>query len=242
MINSASAANLLKVKKTQIEMIRDRGGVISDNEKNLLTYESDIEEHVNGFINIYQGFVAAQKIPFRRALNYIYELPDGSRILVYYASPEAGTSKLGVGPLKEVLGEAKKIEKLRTLVIVTDVDLSPDAYKAILDIKTYNIQHFFDANLKYNPTKHIFVPKHRALSDEDARDFLTRNSLKPGQLPILKYVDPITRMTDKDRKRQTDPIVSYYDFRPGQIIEIQRVNFITETLVIKQTVYRVVSY
>lgn len=241
MINHSTAANLLKVKKTQLEMIRDRGGDITS-EEGLLTFESDNDEHVNNFINIYQAYVTAQKIPFRRALNRIYTLKSGARILVYYASPESGTSKLGVGPLKEVLGEAKKIEQLQTLIVITEVDLSPDAYKAILDVKIYFIQHFYDDNLKYNLTKHKFVPQHRALSDEEARDFLTRNGLKPGQLPILKFVDPLTRLTDKDRKRITDPVISYYGFRPGQIIEIHRVNFITETLAERQTVYKIVSY
>lgn len=241
MINTPTAANLLKVKKTQLEMIRDRGGNITE-EEGLLAYDPSNETHVENFINRYKDIVIKGKSPFRKALSRVYTLKDDSTIFVYYGYPEANASKLGVGPLKEILHEAQTLPTLKWLIIITEVDLSPDAYKAILEIKTYFIQHFFDLNLMSNPTKHYLVPKHRALSDEEARDFLQRNHLKPNQLPLLKYVDPITRLTDKDRKRVTDPIVSYYGFQPGQIIEIHRFNFVTETLTERYITYRIVSY
>lgn len=239
LLTYAAAERLLKVKQTQLEMMRDRGADISK-EEGLLTYDPTDPTSVNAFMDLYRNYVIANKIPFRQALNYVYTIRNRST-LVYYASAES-TSKLGVNPLSVVLNEAKSIGSLSALIIISEADLSPDARKVIADVQTYHIQHFFDEQLMYNLTKHVYVPPHRLLSDEEAREFLIKNRLKPTQFPLLKFIDPVSRLNEKDRRKHPDPMVSYYGYQPGQIIEIDRINDNIESLTKKIKGYRIVSY
>ena len=89
--------------------------------------------------------------------------------------------------------------------------------------------------------RHELVPKHIPLSEEEALAFERTNKLKRRQLPLLRYGDLQSRAIEK-KKRVIDPIVSYYGFRPGQIVRIVRDNFIVETLVDRYITHRFVWY
>jgi len=69
-----------------------------------------------------------------------------------------------------------------------------------------NIELFEACDLAYNPTRHVLVPPHEALTEEESKKFLEKVS--PKDLPvILKAVDPICR---------------FYDFPRGRVIKITR--------------------
>jgi|DewCreStandDraft_4_1066084.scaffolds.fasta_scaffold02813_3 DNA-directed RNA polymerase I, II, and III subunit RPABC1 len=257
MLSLSSAANLLKVKKTQLEMIRDRGYDISE-EKHLL--EPDYDE--NKFLSEYNRLLEetnkrireendritgkrALKQPeltFRDLLSRIYMNSEGSKLLVKYAEPPSPSDKskhLNVEYIDRFTELAMK-EGVTWAILISEQDLSTTAGKRLEEYPTIHFQHFFEDELRFNPTKHYLVPRHELLSPQEAQAFLRENKLVPTKLPHLKYVPPFSRTGE--RKAFIDPIVKYYGFLPGQIVRIYRENFITETPVDKIVTYRYVWY
>lgn len=80
----------------------------------------------------------------------------------------------------------------------------------ILSIQTHkdiDIQVFWYKYLLMNPSRHILVPKHTKVSNEDHNDILRQyNIVSKVQLPVLLYTDIISR---------------YYNFKRGDIVKIQ---------------------
>ena len=74
---------------------------------------------------------------------------------------------------------------------------------------------------KYDITKHVLMPKHTKLTEEEANKVLDKYNVTSRQLPgILK----------------TDPAIKHLDANPGDIIEIERKSPTVE----KTKFYRVV--
>lgn len=252
MLNPLTIKRLLSIKQNQLEMVRDRGFNIEE-EKQILDCNHDNPNHLEYFIQTYQP--TNSKIPFREGLSREYKNEELEVLAIYYSAPEADTSKLGVKPTSKIVDQANKIEKLRYLIIISDVDLSPKSAQLLAGIKTgkfsdkegiitktYHVQVFFDDQLTYNPTKHYLVPKHTALTPAEQKEYYARSHTRSNQMPILRYVDIASRLVEKDQKYKIDPIVAWYGWRPGQVIRIDRENFITDTLVEKIITYRQVSY
>lgn len=258
MISVSGAINLFKVYRTQLQMVRDRGYALDENDEIWLSYDPTNETQVHVFIDYYRTILAqieAQTkgkggpLTFRSVLKKIYtkeargnEYPRvGDKLLVYYASPDPGHQTIGIGPVKTILSETLQISQLGWLIIISESEFTPEAIKELAKIKTYPIQHFLDIALTYNPTHHYLVPRHIPLTEHEAVAYEKRNNIRRRQLPILRYGDLQSRAIEK-KKKVLDPIVSYYGFRPGQIVQILRENFITETLVSQTIAHRLVWY
>lgn len=55
-------------------------------------------------------------------------------------------------------------------------------------------QIFYKHELLYNPSKHVLVPKHEKLSDEEAREVMERYMVKSrSQLPVILKTDMMAR-------------------------------------------------
>lgn len=72
------------------------------------------------------------------------------------------------------------------------------------------IQLFYSHQLQINITKHRFVPKHRQMSDDEKTELFRKMKIDESNLIEFPL---ITRK---------DPIVLYYDFPIGSLIEIER--------------------
>lgn len=253
MISTQTAVRLLGVKQNQLKMVRDRGYNIEPEEP-ILDCDPENPDHIAYFIQTYQP---KDKTPFREGLSAEYQNELKDVLAVFYPSADPGTTKLGVNPIARITDRANKIQKLRGLIIISDTDLSTTSAKLLAGIKagkvadkpgdmvqtkTYPVQFFFDDQLIYNPTEHYLVPKHIALTPEEQKDYYERSHTRPNQMAILRYVDIASRLVEKDQKYKIDPIVAWYGWRPGQVVKIERVNFITETLVERSVTFRRVSY
>lgn len=256
-INPQVAARLFKIKRHQLEMVRDRGYDISSE---AALFEYTLDDFIRVYSNILQERNAAihetikqsrtsrrsakNELTFREVLDNLYQKEDGTLLLVHYAESPAKTgkvSRLGVEPIGEFIKMATD-NGVQWAILISEQDISSEAAKNLQKISAIHFQHFFDEELMYNPTKHYLVPKHEVLSPEETSDFLKRNNLKLSQLPIIKFIDPIGKPLEKDKEKKIDPIVKYYGFLPGQIVRIYRENFITETLVDSYITYRLVFY
>ena len=68
-------------------------------------------------------------------------------------------------------------------------------------------QMFAEDFFMYNITEHQFVPKFNLLSTDEKQKILTAYSATESQFPAMLVGDPISK---------------YYNYRPGDLIEITR--------------------
>lgn len=120
-----------------------------------------------------------------------------------------------------VLSEKIKEDYGDIKIIIIAEDYPPAALKKDI-AKNKNIQFFLFKQLVINITKHVKVPKHTVLSEEEAQTLVfDRYKCTRAQLPKILA---------------TDPVAKYYDMKQGQICKIVRPSISTGEVI----VYRVV--
>ena len=219
-VNSA-ASLLFKVKKTQVEMMRDRGYDVS-NDIAILGYT------ITDFIDVYNDIITkkgGKSDEFKSALSDFYTKENGETIYVHYPETMKDAKKLSKSQIISLVDYIKQYPTIRNIMIISELPLSDDAQKELLKLPAYTFDRFLYEELAYNPTKHYLVPRHVLLLREEAIKFRRDNKLKFNQLPLLSIHDPIAR---------------YYGFRHGQTIRIHRENLAFESLVDEYISYRAV--
>jgi DNA-directed RNA polymerase I, II, and III subunit RPABC1 len=78
-------------------------------------------------------------------------------------------------------------------------ELNKDSYK--------NVEIFIKKNMIFNITKHVSVPKHIILSEQEEKELLEKYNTTKGKLPKIS---------------KTDPIAKYYGMKTNQICKIIR--------------------
>lgn len=216
--------DLFAIKRTQLEMVRDRGFDVSF-EAPLLDY------NLNQFVLIYSRMAQEKKIEFRDALTWQYESvdPNDKRIIyVYYARRNRGKqlSTDIVRTFIDYIYQTTLTEKpITDAILITEIPLSSSANSEITKFTQIRTQVFYDDDLKYNPTKHVLVPKHILLTQAEQNAFLQRNNLTLIQLPAIQNKDVIVR---------------YYNWPDGRIVKIIRDNLLSNSLVTTTISYRVI--
>lgn len=94
-------------------------------------------------------------------------------------------------------------------ILITRVAPNAAALRALEPLAERNItpETFPESDLLVNITKHVLVPKHILLSDEEKKVLLDRYRLKETQLP---------------RIQASDPVAKYLGLKKGQVVKIIR--------------------
>ena len=121
-------------------------------------------------------------------------------IFVFFCSD--GLSK---GTLKEYLDTAQEHD-IQHILIVYDKSITSNANAMLAHILNIYIETFSLIELQINITKHRLVPKHSKISDETKSEL---SSFDVFKFPKLLRKDPISR---------------FYNFKPGNVIKIERAN------------------
>ena len=213
-----SAISLLfKVKKTQLQMVRDRGFNI-ELEEPLFSYR------VSDFLDQYTRIAEESGVPFKSALSGLYQDATGNNnIYVYYPETAKDAKQLGKGQITDVIKLMSGYSGLTNIIIISQLPLSGEARKAFESLPALHMEHFLYDDLTYNPTEHYLTPRHEVLSEEAAREYLQRNKMKFTQLREFSIYDPIAR---------------YFGVRPGQIVRVHRINLGADSLAGKSIAHR----
>lgn len=209
---------LFKIKRTQVEMVRDRGYDVTD-EIGLLT------SNLSTFIDFYQSQIAANnRLTFKQALGKTYtrnnvNTGEEEKVTVFYIqnskNKQGEKAKIGTADMKQFV-ELIHHENIKHLIIISETEMTTDVRKNVDELDSVRIELFIYDHMTYNVTKHMLVPKHRMMTKKEAKDFLQNNKLTIGTLRQI---------------RNNDPIVNYYGAPPGTIFEITRTNLFVEGLV-----------
>lgn len=201
---------LLKIKRTMIELLSDRGYDTSHDEWLLTTTVGDFKSH-------YEQTARGNNVRFKEALSETYYKNDAivvdkdNTLRVIFTETPGTKSKPGKIGVDIIRGINEYMEKhnIHNVIFITETQLTPDSASKIKGLPSYSIEHFMYQNLVFNVSKHFLVPKHRRMDTNEAREFLEKNNIDIDKLPIISAMDPVIR---------------YYGGKPGQIFEISRID------------------
>lgn len=184
------AAKLFRVHRTIANMLEKRGYMVPKELRDITP--SDFKEKYGEY-------------PSRENLTLLVEKADEETNQLFVFFPE--DERLGVGPIKTYL-DRMKAESVLNAVIVLRVDITPYAKQALQEMSDqFRIEHFREAELLVDITKHQLVPDHQVLTQNEKTALLKRYRLKENQLPRIQPNDPIAR---------------YFGMKRGQVVKIIR--------------------
>lgn len=199
---SSEIINSLNVRRTVLEMLRDRGynidEYISMYNVNLLQddFTLDLVKHYKNLISSNKTDILVKNDKNEKCfVSFIIE----TRIKPTF--------------IRDSISKIKKDNDLSSPdihILITNVKPNNSILKIINEDNDLSIQIIWAKKLIINITKHDLQPKFRKMSEEEIASIISRFSLKS------KYSLPIM-LSD-------DPVSQYYNLVNGNVLEIIRVN------------------
>jgi len=218
---------LFIVKRTQVEMLADRGYLIPVDEIEMfLENPNSLQPTPELLADFVRRYTPENARSFsREAMSATYTDENNNKTYVYFA-PLTTKEKQGVSVVNAFIDTSVEMGA-NVGIIITNEGFTSDARKTLDTLTEPIIQVFFDHQLYINPTTHMMTPRHTRLSPEERRSFLTKYKLQPRQILVISIDDPIVR---------------YYGWNVGDIIKIERFNLATNKTMVKSSIaYRIVS-
>ncbi|KAK4528355.1 hypothetical protein GAYE_SCF55G6296 [Galdieria yellowstonensis] len=184
---------LFRIRKTILEMLRDRGYVVLDT-------SADLEMTREEF-----GTRLAQANYSRESLTLLkqHQHDPSDQIYVFFPAEE----RVSVKTLRDYFVRMDQ-ERVYKAILVVIKSLSPFAKQGIQKVASqFRVEVFLEMELLVNITHHELVPKHEVLSTEGKKQLLKRYHLKESQLPRILITDPVAR---------------YFGLQKGQVVKITR--------------------
>nr|UXY87325.1 RNA polymerase I, II and III 24.3 kDa subunit [Cryptomonas sp.] len=177
--------NIFRVRRTVLQMLRDRGYLVFDTKDDLNMSRSNFEHR---YVKNYK--VIREELEIKRPKWNSAE----TKILVAFIEGEKDKSTIGVKSIRSYCERIKQ-DKFNCAILVLHGRLTPHAKQAISAINAGSdkIEYFSESELIVNITEHNLVPKHEILSNEEVKCLLKRYSLKENQLPRIQKNDPVAR-------------------------------------------------
>lgn len=207
---------LFQVKKTQVEMMEDRGLIIPDFERELfLSYEPFKESiriweerQIRTFVEHYGKIAQEKEVNFNTTLTQVYENPKTSeKTIAIYLFRERDSNTITSNEFQAKFHKYQERYSTKGLplhmVFISEVPVNS---KAISKLKLIKTQFFLTKNLNGNPTRNIFYYPHEKLNEEE-RKKLADTGFEMNKLPII---------------HKSDPISQYFDWQDGDVILIRR--------------------
>jgi DNA-directed RNA polymerase subunit H (RpoH/RPB5) len=229
-----SDADLLRVKRESLKILRDRGFDIPEREMPIMDEDITIQQFKGIYLeakdDIYHplyNFIS-RKIPFRTFMSNIYSRPK-SNCLVFFAEPEEKTDKKvsneQVADFCRLVIETRVEEAILISNVTASNAISSLCGEGSKGLNKVYIQFFTDDELMYNPLEHVFVPKHRIISEREVKEIKDTDKINLSQLPKISKFDPICKRLGADE---------------NDVIEIVRRVLISHSLIDEELSYRVV--
>ena len=177
--------NLFKIRRTVLQMLRDRNYVVLETQEDLEMSRQVFEQK---FVKNFQ--VNRSNLEINRSK----WLEENNRILVVFIEGEKENSTIGVKSIRAFCERIKQ-DEFQNSIIVLHGKLTSHAKQAINSINSLDdkIEYFSEPELIINITEHNLVPKHEIISEEESRSLFKRYSIRENQLPRINKRDPISR-------------------------------------------------
>jgi len=265
-MNFEELSILLQVKIQQIKMMMARGYDVST-EENILSYNPQSPEHLRLFEEYYRGedeiFIEqhlSQKYVKEKNKKKKEESKKKKDIVTYVfyitKKTEGQSEEISFPDLVEPLNKVSYIIQnepniqIDSTIIISKKGLSSTTSTRLvsrMDNKIDLWQVFTYTDLLINPTDYYALD--RVNDDEEPLKAFAYSKLTPDelerltkevniqQLPIIKYA-PIQSGVNKVF---SDPVVKYYNYKPGDVIRVTRTVFYNNCFARTSYVYRQVA-
>lgn len=217
---------LLDVKRTQIQMVRDRGYNI-ESERPVLEYDiTQFSEHVQA---IQQQLTSpdSPRPTIRSAISRTYVSNDKTQqLLVYYGASTEG-KELPVLIVRDFL-HIMRVNGIQNGILIGEKPLSFSGRKEINEYmaeSTAQIQIFKESDLTFNATEHQDVPVHELVPTAEEAQLLRSMKTDKRHMLVMKV---------------SDPIVQYYNWHVGRVVRIYRNDSAVSVLAPLTVNYRVI--
>lgn len=133
---------------------------------------------------------------------------DDEILLIVYIDPifEITKGREVMTSSFQLHGALSLLQNNETALIISFAKLSPDASREAIKIrKKATVLHI--SSLAFPISQHVMIPKHIALTEEEAVDWETTHKISRHKLPILKF---------------NDAVRVWYGWSKGTIIRIDR--------------------
>lgn len=174
-----------KVRKTTMEMLTDRKYQVKNDDLNL-PYSDFVDRLLENQIDI------------------IAKKENGDTVYVHYFLESKTFGKKDLVQFKEKIDTTYPDANV---IIVLEDKPTAQINKEMIQEEYNKYEIFLLKSLKFNITKHIKVPKHILLNEEEINEVLTKFKCTKKQLPEYNI---------------NDPIVKYYGMKPGDVCLIIR--------------------
>jgi len=212
-------SDLFRAMETVLEMVADRGYIIFEAVKALMEKEKLFwadkakgiaVEETKGVPVIESTTPISDLMRTRPIVFHSKPAPEkGDKqdfIIVSFLSRGQNTQvgKTATDPfMKEIFQKSYK-----EAIAIVDGPLSTDSKDIIEKAMSQVLIQVFTVNeLLFNVTKHVMVPKHEKIPDSQVPDLLRELKVTKSNLPGILYEDPVVR---------------YYNWPPGSIIQVTR--------------------
>ncbi|KAG5007682.1 hypothetical protein AAZX31_09G175600 [Glycine max] len=175
-LSEEEIGRLYRIRKTVMQMLRDRNFLVGDFEINMSKHEfkSKYGEHMK-----------------REDLVINKSKKDNSGDQIYVFFPDE--PKVGVKTMKTYTNRMNS-ENVYRAILVTQTNLTPFARTCISEISSkFHLEVFQEAELLVNIKEHELVPEHQVLTDAEKKTLLERYTVKETQLPRIQVTDPVAR-------------------------------------------------
>ncbi|CDW81674.1 polymerase ii (dna directed) polypeptide e [Stylonychia lemnae] len=188
---------LYRVRKTVLQMLKDRSYIVSDKKLN---------QTLDEFKASYNGSRDSLNLLVERRAQHDAEgnvivSDEAQRLIVFFPDQD----KLNMQALKQIALKMIEINCFNSVVVIKGA--TQISRRELDELKPCEIECFLQQELLVNITEHELVPKHEVLSDQAKHELLKKYRVRDSQLPKIQVEDPIAR---------------YYGVKRGQVMKIVR--------------------
>src|SRR3989338_629508 len=150
---------LFDIKKTQLELVSDRGYAIDPKEMEI--FDMSLERFIRYLSATAREMQASPRAALSRSHGSIEPIAGQTRhMLVYYGGKTSPQQKqVSADVIRAFIGLIQRYG-IYEAVLIVDAPISSTGNEELKALTLTKWQVFHDKNLNYNPTRHIDVPKH----------------------------------------------------------------------------------
>jgi DNA-directed RNA polymerase I, II, and III subunit RPABC1 len=164
-----------KVRQTSLEMLEDRGFVISDDNR-YLSYQDFANRLEENKINIEAN----------------HSIIENRTAYISFILDTKSFSKKDLNNLKLEIDEKYPMREMVVIIIVQEKP-TPQIAKELQNDEFKSYEIFLTKNLMFNITRHEIVPRHILLTEDESKRVLDEFQATKQQLPKLPSTDPVAK-------------------------------------------------